>query len=153
MVAEYPLEHNVPLTVRRGKDDVALTVTVKEYPPAKMVADYPFELTSEHAVRMGDVGLSMAPLTPAVRARLNIAQDTQAVEVSTVPPGSAADRIGLHVGDAILRVQTQPASSPNIVQQELQIAATDHRGQLALLMLDQDGPRWVALPVPTTSSR
>jgi serine protease Do len=150
-IAEYPLEHNAPLIVRRGKGDVTLTVTVKEYPPAKMVADYPFELTSERAIRMGDVGLSTAPVTPVVRARLNMAQDTQAVEVSTAPPGSAADRVGLHAGDVILRVQTQPASSPDVVQQALQFAVTNHRGQLALLVLDQDGPRWVALPIPTAS--
>jgi serine protease Do len=153
MIAEYPLEHNAPLIVRRGRDDATLMVTVKEYPPAEMVADYPFELTGERALRMGDVGLSTAPLTPAVRARLNMAQDVQSVEVRAVPPGSAADRIGLHIGDAILRVQTQPASSPDIVQRELQLAAADHRGQLALLVLNQDGPRWVALPVPTTGSR
>jgi serine protease Do len=153
MIAEYPLEHNAPLTVRRDKDDATLTVTVKEYPPAKMVVDYPFEFTSERAMRMGDLGLSTAPLTPAVRARLNMARDSQAVEVSAVPPGSAADGIGLRVGDAILRVQNQPASSPDIVQRELQLAGADHRGQLALLVLDQDGARWVALPVPTTGSR
>jgi serine protease Do len=153
MMPEYPLEHNAPLTVRRDKDDATLTVTVKEYPPAKMVADYPFELTSERAIRMGDLGLSTAPLTPAIRARLNMARDAQAVEVSAVPPGSAADGIGLRVGDAILRVQNQPASSPDIVQRELHLAAADHRGQLALLVLDQDGPRWLALPVPTTGSR
>jgi S1-C subfamily serine protease len=150
-IAEYPLEHSATLIVRRGKGDVTLTVTVKEYPPAKMVADYPFELTGERAIRMGDVGLSTAPLTPVVRARLDMAHDTQAVEVSAVPPGSAADRVGLHVGDVILRVQTQPASSPDLVQRALQLAAADHRGRLALLVLDQEGPRWVALPVPTTS--
>jgi serine protease Do len=153
MIAEYPLEHNAPLTVRRDKDDATLTMTVKEYPPAKMVADYPFELTSKRTMRMGDLGLSTAPLTPTVRARLNMAQDAQAVEVSAVPPGSAADGIGLRVGDAILQVQNQPASSPDIVLRELQLAATDYRGQLALLVLDQDGPRWVALPVPPTGSR
>jgi S1-C subfamily serine protease len=76
-------------------------------------------------------------------------QDTPGVEVSVLPPGSAADRVGIREGDVILRVQAQPASSPEVVQRELKLAETSNRRQLALLMLGSEGPRWVALPVST----
>jgi serine protease Do len=150
MIAEYPLDHPASFKIRRNGERLALSLTVMEYPPAKMAGEYPFETTS---ARADNVGLQTENLTPGTRKRLNIAQNTSGVEVGTVPPGSAADRVGLHEGDVVLRVQGQPASSPVVVQQQLKLAETGNRPQLALLVLGQDGPRWVALPVGASNGR
>lgn len=147
MTAEYPLGQEASLRVGRNGEQVILSLQVKEYPPAKMVADYPFELTSGRTMQADNVGLQTVTLAQSTRMRLSIAPDTPGVEVSAVPPGSAADRIGVHEGDVVLRVQAQPASSSGVVQQELKLAATASRQQLALSVLSQYGPRWVALPV------
>jgi serine protease Do len=147
MIAEYPLDHEASLKVRRSEANVTLSLRVKEYPPAKMVAEYPFELTSATAMPADNGELQTVTLTPATRTRLNIAQATPGVEVRALLPGSAADRVGIREGDVILRVQAEPASSPETVQRELKLAETSNRPQLALLVLGLEGPRWVALPV------
>lgn len=152
MIAESPLDHDATMAVHRADQDLTLALTVKEYPPEKMVADFPFNLQDEPTMEPGDVGLRVALLSAELRARFNLAQDTQAVEVGAVPPGSAADRARLQEGDVILRVQDHSASSPEIVEQELHRAEAGNSGQLALLVLDRFGPRWVALPVPTGHS-
>jgi serine protease Do len=147
MIAEYPLDHEASLKVRRSGANATLSLRVKEYPPAKMVAEYPFELTSAAAMPVDNGELQTVTLTPATRTRLNMAQDTPGVEVRALLPGSAADRVGIREGEVILRVQAEPASSSETVQRELKLAETSNRRQLALLVLGSEGPRWVALPV------
>jgi serine protease Do len=95
MIAEYSLDNEASLKVRRSEENVTLLLRVREYPPAKMVAEYPFELTSAGTMPADNGGLRTVTLTPVTRTRLNMAQDTPGVEVSVLPPGSAADRVGI----------------------------------------------------------
>jgi serine protease Do len=54
MIAEYPLDHEASLTVRRSEGNVTLLLRVREYLPAKMVAEYPFELPGQCRPITGD---------------------------------------------------------------------------------------------------
>jgi serine protease Do len=148
MIAETPLDQAVTVTVRRGDVTLNLSVTVKEYPASAMVAEYPFRLSSPPPIQSGDTGLWVGGLTPELRKQLRLPADVPAVAVDAVAPGSSADRIGLHIGQAILRVEAKPATAADVVQDGLKQAESDHRGQIALLVLDQNGPAWVALPIP-----
>jgi serine protease Do len=144
MVAQSPLDGTVLLTVRREGSELKLPITIHEYPPDMMIADYPFELPKA-PVDAGSLGLSLRPLGEATRAQLHLATSDPGVEVVSVAPGSAADRAGLHAGDAVLQVLGSPATTPDDVQDALRNTAAQGRTDSALLVVDPSGQRWVAL--------
>jgi serine protease Do len=147
MIAEYPLDRTAHLTVHRGGTNLKMTVTIKQYPPAAMVANFPFRLANPPSMAAGDLGLRLIPITPAKRSQFGLGTDASGVEVSSVPSGSAADSAGLLQGDVILEVQDHPVRMVEDVQQSLQRAQQEHRPGLALFVRGPSGTRWVALPV------
>ena len=146
MIAESPLDSAVTLTVQRGGSELKLPVTIREYPPSMMVADYPFEL-AKAPTEGADLGLRLKPLSEATRARLHLAMNDPGVEVVSVAPGSAADRAGLRAGDAILQVLGSAVAAPDDVPKDLREAAAQGRTDSGLLIADSSGQRWVALSV------
>ncbi|MBV8870100.1 MAG: PDZ domain-containing protein [Acetobacteraceae bacterium] len=148
MIAESPLDSDTTLTVRRGGSSIKVPITIREYPPAMMVANFPFELSKPPAAS-GDLGLRLEPLSAAARARLQLPEDATGVEVASVLPGSAADRAGLLAGDAILQVLGSVVAAPGDVQKELERG----RAESGLLIVNASGPRWVALSAEAEPAR
>lgn len=147
MIAEYPLDRTAALDVRRRGSDRAMTVMIKEFPPAEMVADFPFRLANPPAMAAGDAGFHLIPITAAARTRFGLAANVPGLEVAAVLPESAADRAQLHKGDVVLDVGSQPASMPADVQHALERAQQARRQYLALLIAGASGEKWIALPV------
>ena len=112
LIAEAPLDRTTMLTVRRGDADLKVGLAIKEYPPDRMLAEFPFQLSSPPPMASDDAGLRLKPADAKTRARLKLPAETPAVEVASVPPDSAADRANLRAGDVILRVQDRPATTP-----------------------------------------
>ena len=148
MIAEHALDSPVVLTVRRAGADIKTTVTIKEFPQAEMVADFPFSLASAPKMAAGDLGLRLVPLSTGTRSRLGLGADAEGVEVASVPAESAADRAGLREGDVILQIQDSPAREPDDIQHAVQQARQQNRRDLALRVIGASGPpHWVALPL------
>ncbi|HTW28543.1 MAG TPA: trypsin-like peptidase domain-containing protein [Acetobacteraceae bacterium] len=147
MIAKHPLDHDATLTLRRDGTDRTVAILVKEYPPAEMVADFPFELTRPPPMVAGDIGLRLVSLTEAARNRFGLSPRTIGMEVAAVPSRSAADRAGLRQGDVVLRVEDTPATSPDSVQQGLRRARQAGRADVALLIVGPSGQHWVAVPL------
>ncbi len=147
MIAEHALDTPVALTVHRAGADIKTTVTIKEFPQAEMVADFPFRLAPPPKMAPGDLGLRLAPLSTGTRSRLGLAADAPGVEVTSVPPESAADRAGLHHGDVILQTRDCLARDPDDVQQSVTQAQEQNRRDLAMRVIGPSGPQWVALPL------
>jgi serine protease Do len=144
MIAEFPLDGMTVLTVHRGASDVSVPITVREYPPTLMVANFPFEL-SKPPSESGDLGLRLVPLDASTRAQLRFPADAAGAEVVFVPPGSAADRSGLRTGNVILQVQGSVVATPDDVQEDLQKAQKRGLAKVGLLIVDSSGQRWLAL--------
>jgi serine protease Do len=144
MIAEFPLNGATTLTVHREGSELKVPITVREYPPALMVADFPFEL-SRPPIESGDLGLRLTPLDAPTRAQLRLSADAVGVEVVSVPSGSAADRAGLRAGNVILQVQGSAVATPGEVQKDMQDAQKRGRSNLGLLIVDSSGQRWLAL--------
>jgi serine protease Do len=148
MIAESPLGGEATLAVRRGHSDRAVNVVINEYPPAKMVADFPFQLTNPPRLATADTGIRVATMTNAMRRRFNLPASTAGVEVADVLPGSPADRAGLQRGDVILQVQDQAADSPEVVETALHLARERTRGEIALLVAGPGWQTWLPIPLP-----
>ncbi|MFP4598336.1 MAG: DegQ family serine endoprotease [Persicimonas sp.] len=68
-------------------------------------------------------GLQLAPLTPELRARLDVPDEIDSgVVVERLIPGTPASRIGLQPGDVILELNRQPLDSPRAFARAFQQA-------------------------------
>ena len=114
MIAEFPLNSTTLLTVHRDAADLKIPITIQEFPPALMVANFPFEL-SKPPTESGDLGLRLTTIDAATRARLRLPDNASGAEVVSVPPGSIADRAGLRAGNVILQVQGSVVATPGEV--------------------------------------
>jgi serine protease Do len=152
MIAEFPLNSTTLLTVHRDAADLKIPITIQEFPPALMVANFPFEL-SKPPTESGDLGLRLTTIDAATRARLRLPDNASGAEVVSVPPGSIADRAGLRAGNVILQVQGSVVATPGEVQEALQEAQKPGRADLGLLIEDASGQRWLALSTRAENAR
>ena len=93
-----------------------------------------------------DLGLGLAPITPDIRLRYDIAASMTGVAVVTVDQRSKASEAGIEPGDVIQRVQTQPVTSVREFWLQVDGARRDRRTRLLLLINGPTGERWVTLP-------
>jgi serine protease Do len=92
-------------------------------------------------------GMRFGPLTAQERRRLALGDGVKGVAVTAVVPDSAAAERRIVVGDVILRVGDMPVTAPADVTREMRRAIAARQAFLALLVRQQHGPRWVALPL------
>jgi len=147
MIAESPLGDEAVLTVRHGAEARRVKIAISEYPPAKMVTDFPFRLTQPPPQTAGDIGLHVVAMSNAVRRRLNLPASVVGVEVAAVQPGSTADRAGLRPQDVILQIQDRTATNPDVVETALRIARDNTLADIRLLVASPAGRHWLALPI------
>jgi len=89
--------------VRDGKSD-NLTATVVALPTTRTASNEEESSTTRHA----RVGLSLAPLSPELRDRLDVPAATRGVVVAEVQNGSPAELAGIRQGDVIVGVGNHP---------------------------------------------
>jgi serine protease Do len=145
MIAESPLGDQAVLAVRRGDEARQVHIAIKEYPPAKMVTEFPFQLTQPPPPAA--MGLHVVAVSDAVRSRLNLPASVAGVEVASIQPESAADRAGLSPQDVILQIQGQAAANAGIVDAALKLARAKALTEVRLLVVNPAGQYWVAFPI------
>jgi serine protease Do len=95
------------------------------------------------------LGLTLAPVLPADRAKLGLVADLNGVLVTNVAKGSDPEERGMVTGDVILRVQNKPITSPAEVWAAIDAARAGKRDFVMLLIYPKvhvvAGPKWVAL--------
>jgi Do/DeqQ family serine protease len=87
------------------------------------------------AGRKGKYGMSVAPLTPEMAARLGLPRETQGVAVTAVEPLGVAADAGLQAGDVIQQVNRQPVRTA----EELQTALDSAGDRPALVLVNRRG--------------
>ncbi len=94
------------------------------------------------------LGLRLAPLTPRVRARMEVPRGVSGAAVMAVKKGSLAAAQGLEPGDVITGVNRHPVNDPRAVMRAIDQARRSGRG-VVLLRVNRDGAyRFVDLPLP-----
>lgn len=97
------------------------------------------------------LGLSLMPLTPALRQQQNIPADVKGVIVTEVDPNSDAADKGLAAGNVIMRVGGKDVAAPADIVRGVAEAKTAGRDTVLLLVAEQRGQqrgqRFVALKV------
>ena len=93
----------------------------------------------------GDVaGMQLGSLDPQMRQRLGV---PDGVMITSVEPGSAADKSGLDRGDVIVAVGNKAVSNPSDVVKEVASAEKAQARTVLLRIVNRQGAQFVALPV------
>src|SRR5712671_129462 len=138
LVAETAPDSTAKLKVWRNGQTVELQTTVGELANTDQVASAAGEPEEERATPANAMGMHFAPLNNPLRQELHIGKDVQGVAVTRVDPGSAADDVGLSVGDIIVAIDQQPVKSPQEAAAKLkEVGASPKKS--ALLLLNRHG--------------
>lgn len=153
IVAETKVGEIISLGVwRQGKKLVLpLKLTaLPEEPENDSTAAKTQKQQPSHSTTMSGLGFSVMELTPELRQKYNIPEQTKGVVVSAITEsGSAAER-DLRVGDIITQIQQDKVTSVADVNRLIAAAKKEKRKTLLLLIQGADGLRWVPLALESS---
>ena len=119
------------LTVLRDGKMETVTLTVGQHQAASAQADKPVEAE----VAGTTLGVTVAPLTEAVRAETGVAETVEGVVVTDLKPDSPAAKAGLQRGDVIVKLGNQDTVTPDALKSALDSEKTDP----ALVLINRGG--------------
>ncbi len=94
------------------------------------------------------LGLTLSPLTDALRSRYTIGKDVNGVVVTDVVTGSSADEKGIMPGEVVVEIAQEPVSKPDDVAARLAALKKDGRKVAQLLIANPAGElRFVSLAI------
>jgi len=99
--------------------------------PADMVAAVTAHLERDGEVRRGMLGVSITTLTPDVQQALDVAVDEGAL-ITSVLPGSAAERAGLQVSDIITALDGEAIATGRDLRNQVGLMRRDEEVELVI---------------------
>ena len=147
IVAETPIDKAVKVTVWRKRKEHTFEVKVGELKDEQQAA-LPASKQQPPAEPPGTVktlGLALANLTPELRERFSLAEDSAGVVVVEVAPDSAASQKGMRAGDVIVEVAQEEVKTPAQITAKIDEAKKAGRKSVLLLVDRQGDLRFVAL--------
>jgi serine protease Do len=146
-VTASPGEADVPLRILRGGVPQTLTVTLGEKSAGPQTVNMLMGPPPEMAITKEDLGLDLAELTPALRQKYKLAAGAKGLVITRV----AKDRLGAYLGfteGAVLRqIQDVPVRKLEDIVETSREAEKQGRQQVAVLVADTDGVRWISVPL------
>jgi serine protease Do len=150
VVAETPIDRQVPVDIWRNGKPQTVQVVVAEMPDdekPEAVPDSPRKPPPSTIVDLGALGMKVAPISDDLRQRFKLDEKQKGVVITDITQdGTASDR-GLKPGDVIVEVQQQSVATPADIQKRLTDAHGQGKKSVLLLVQAKDGMRWVPLPV------
>jgi serine protease Do len=145
VVAETPIDKVVKVTVWRKRKEETLDVKVGELAEKEDVSANAKEAPAEPTETVKTLGLSLANLTPELRERFALSEDTNGVVVTDVDAKSLAAQKGVHAGDVIVEVAQEEVKKADDVTGKIDDARKAGRKSVLLLVDRQGDLRFVAL--------
>jgi len=150
VVAETPIDKQVPVDLWRGGKRMTVQVVVAEMPDdtkTATAAPAPHKPPANPSVDFSALGMKLAPLNDTTRTKYKIDAGQKGIVITDVAPeGTAADH-GLKAGDVVVEVQQVAVTTPADMQHRIDEARQGGRKSVLLLVQGSDGLRWVPLPV------
>ncbi len=137
--------------IRDGKvHDISVAVEVM---PANPDAGFQQDAGGQpgSATTQGELGLTLAPLTPDLRSQLNLSDSATGAVVMAVKPNSLADQAGLQQGDLLVGVGPKTVTSPDDVVADIQAARKAGAPAVALRIVRQGQALFVGIPLNKNS--
>ncbi len=149
IVAETEVDKTVPMTVVRKGKELTLNVKVGELESQDQAADEESEKDEikpsvANAIKVEDLGLSVASLTDMLRKRFDLNKDSTGVVVVSVENGELASDYGIQTGDVISEASQKEIKTGKDLIDIIRAAKKD--GKPVLLLVDRKGDlRFVAV--------
>jgi serine protease Do len=149
-VVGTPIGKDVPVELLRNGETVDVTVKIGRLPQDEEAED---TIEDQEVPEMLEpdredlLGLSIAPLTDALRSQYGIGQTVEGVIITEVAPDSPAARKNVKPGDVIVEVTQEKVKQPQDVLSRLLAVKRSGRRTVLLLLSDAKGElRFVAVP-------
>ena len=98
--------------------------------------------------KIDSVGLELKPMSEAIRNEYGISPSVTGVFISSIIPGSEADKKDLQEGIVIIEINQQPVTDPKEIAETISKAQQNARKSVLLLVNDAGSVRFVALRLP-----
>jgi S1-C subfamily serine protease len=138
------------MEVWRDAATLTLRVPVVEWQGSDMINGIPAEVQDASVAKGMQAphwGLNLTQLTPALRREWGIPAGLEGVLIHSVVPFSVAENHSLRPGEVIMRVMEAPVASPEAALARLKALQDKGARYAALLMGNDNGLRWVSLPI------
>jgi serine protease Do len=156
VVANTPVGSTVPIDLIRGGKRMTVRATVAQRPSEAVVQARsglpvdPEEETpakaEESEVTKQSLGITLQPLTAALRTTLKLPETVRGVVIAGISPGSDAAAQGLQRGDVILSINQIPTTSPSEAAAAVDAARKAKRETVLMLVQRSAGlPRYVGI--------
>jgi len=144
MVAEYPPESEITLTVVRDKEEKKIDVELISRSEFEENGRAPRDRKGQEGPSSDTVmGMKLAELTPSLARKLGVDPSLEGVAVLEVKAGSRAGRAGLRPGDVILRINHKRIGS----MKEMKEAVKENKNRPMLIRVKrQDSSLFLVLP-------
>ena len=150
VVAETPIDRQVPVEVWRNGKPQTVQVVVAEMPDDEKPAvalEGPRKPPPSTIVDLGSLGMKVAPISDDLRQRFKLDGKQKGVVITDLSADGIAAGRGLKLGDVIVEVQQQSVAVPADITKHLADARVQGKKSVLLLVQAKDGMRWVPLPV------
>ncbi len=152
MVAETPIDASVPMVVWRNRATQTLAVRIAELPgdaasgkPAQPVRNA--KPKAQAATTLPLLGMTVAAIDDTLRHQFGLAAEQHGVVVTAVAKDGVASDRGLKPGDVVLEIQQTDITTPGQIVDAIADARKAGRSSLLVLLEDDDGSRWVPMPL------
>jgi serine protease Do len=148
LVAETPVDKSVPVTVWRKRKETPLHVKVGKLDETEQVAakEPPKKAPAkDDAPTVSALGLTLANISPEMKEKFSLADDSKGVVVVDVAKDSPAAEKGLKAGDVIVEAAQEEIKSAGQVVGKIDDAKKAGRKSILLLVERQGDLRFVAV--------
>src|SRR5213078_3042341 len=148
LVAETPVDKSVPVTVWRKRKETPLHVKVGKLDETEQVAakETPKKAPAkDDAPTVSALGLTLANISPEMKEKFSLADDSKGVVVVDVAKDSPAAEKGLKAGDVIVEAAQEEIKSAGQVVGKIDDAKKAGRKSILLLVERQGDLRFVAV--------
>jgi len=148
LVAETPVDKTVPMTVWRKRKETPLQVKVGRLDETEQVAakETPKKATPKDAAgTITTLGLTLSNISPELKEKFSLADDSKGVVVVDVVKDSPAAEKGLKAGDVIVEAAQEEIKSATQVAGKIDDAKKAGRKSILLLVERQGDLRFIAL--------
>jgi hypothetical protein len=138
------------MEVWRNAATLTLQVPVVEWQGSDMINGIPPEVQDANVAKGMQAphwGLNLTSLTPTLRREWGVSPGVDGVIIQSVVPFSVAENHTLRPGEVIMRVMEAPVTTPEDALARLKALQDKGARYAGLLMGNDNGMRWVSLPI------
>jgi len=148
LVAETPVDKTVPVTVWRKHEETTLQVKIgrlEESDQQASTQEPPKASGKDQSGIVKTLGLTLSSVTPELKEKYSLADDSKGVVVVEVAKDSPAAAKGVRAGDMIMEAAQEEVKSPGEISSRIDEAKKSGRKSILLLVERQGDLRFVAL--------